>query len=207
MSETNYTPIQLYRTTTASLSPSAGNLADGELGINLTDEKLYFKNAGGTVKLLAANLMPVANGGTGATTATAGKVGLQVITSSTGSEILPVGTTAQRDSSPAVGYIRYNTDYGSFEGYSSSWSSLGGVKSVDGQTYITAELTVGAGDDTLRFYTNSALRKPLSYNQKRTSVINMDCKSSKTNEVENCESAPCNSSNFGFRTMAESKHQ
>ena len=70
MSETNYTPIQLYRTTTASLSPSAGNLADGELGINLTDEKLYFKNAGGTVKLLAANLMPVANGGTGVTTST-----------------------------------------------------------------------------------------------------------------------------------------
>lgn len=68
MSATNYTPIQLYRTTTASATPSAGNLADGELAINLTDEKLYFKNAGGTVKLLAANLTPVGNGGTGTTT-------------------------------------------------------------------------------------------------------------------------------------------
>lgn len=55
MAQTGFTPIQLYRTTTASAVPTSGNLADGELGINLTDEKLYFKNAGGTVKLLASN--------------------------------------------------------------------------------------------------------------------------------------------------------
>lgn len=54
MAATGFTPIQLYRTSTASATPSAGNLADGELAINLTDEKLYFKNAGGTVKLLAS---------------------------------------------------------------------------------------------------------------------------------------------------------
>lgn len=54
MSQAGFTPIQLYRTSTASATPSAGNLADGELAINLTDEKLYFKNAGGTVKLLAS---------------------------------------------------------------------------------------------------------------------------------------------------------
>jgi len=55
MAATNYTPIQLYRTTTAAATPSAVNLADGELAINLTDEKLYFKNAGGSVKLLASS--------------------------------------------------------------------------------------------------------------------------------------------------------
>lgn len=55
MAATNFTPIQLYRTTTASAVPTAGNLADGELAINLTDERLYFKNAGGAVKLLASN--------------------------------------------------------------------------------------------------------------------------------------------------------
>jgi len=55
MSATNFTPIQLYRTTTASAAPSAGNLAAGELAINLTDEKLFFKNAGGTVKVLASS--------------------------------------------------------------------------------------------------------------------------------------------------------
>jgi len=55
MSQSGYTPIQLYRTSTASATPTAGNLAAGELAINLTDEKLYFKNAAGTVKLLASN--------------------------------------------------------------------------------------------------------------------------------------------------------
>jgi hypothetical protein len=53
MAQSNYTPIQLYRTSTAAAAPSAGNLADGELAINLTDEALYFKNAAGVVKLLA----------------------------------------------------------------------------------------------------------------------------------------------------------
>lgn len=55
MAQSGYTPIQLYRTTTVSAAPTAGNLADGELAINTTDEKLYFKNAGGTVKLLASS--------------------------------------------------------------------------------------------------------------------------------------------------------
>jgi hypothetical protein len=53
--------------------------------------------------------------------------------------VIPVGTTAQRG--PTVqGTIRYNTDTSSFEGYSGTvWGSLGGVKSVDGLTYIVAE--------------------------------------------------------------------
>lgn len=54
MAQTGFTPIQLYRTSTAAAVPVNTNLADGELAINTTDEKLYFKNAGGTVKLLAS---------------------------------------------------------------------------------------------------------------------------------------------------------
>jgi hypothetical protein len=68
MAATGFTPIQLYRTSTAAAAPTAGNLADGELAINTTDEKLYFKNAAGTVKLLAANITPATNGGTGLST-------------------------------------------------------------------------------------------------------------------------------------------
>jgi len=55
MAASGFTPIQLFRTTTASATPTAMSLADGELAINLTDEKLYFKNAAGVVKLLASN--------------------------------------------------------------------------------------------------------------------------------------------------------
>lgn len=53
MSASGFTPIQLFRTTTAAAVPTAGSLADGELAINLTDEALYFKNAAGVVTLLA----------------------------------------------------------------------------------------------------------------------------------------------------------
>lgn len=67
MAQTGFTPIQLYRSTTTSAVPIAGNLLAGELAINTVDEKLYFKNNAGTVKLLAANITPVANGGTGLT--------------------------------------------------------------------------------------------------------------------------------------------
>lgn len=68
--------------------------------------------------------------------------------------VIPVGTTAQR--SPNVqGTIRYNSETSSFEGYTgSTWGSLGGVKSVDGLTYINAESAPGASDDTLTFVTD-----------------------------------------------------
>jgi hypothetical protein len=54
MAQAGYTPISLYYSTTASATPSAGNLVAGELALNTLDEKLYFKNSAGTVKLLAS---------------------------------------------------------------------------------------------------------------------------------------------------------
>ena len=53
MAQSGFTPVQLYRSTTAAAVPLAANLAAGELAINLTDEKLYFENASGVVKVLA----------------------------------------------------------------------------------------------------------------------------------------------------------
>ena len=55
MAATGYTPISLYYSTTASTAPIAGNLVAGELALNTLDEKLYFKNSSGVVKLLASN--------------------------------------------------------------------------------------------------------------------------------------------------------
>ena len=71
--------------------------------------------------------------------------------------IIPSGTTSDRPLAGVVedGAIRFNTETSQYEGYSSttsSWSSLGGVRDLDGNTYITAELSVGANDNTLRFY-------------------------------------------------------
>ena len=57
MAQTGYTPIQLYRTTTAGAAPSAGNLAAGELGFNINDADmaLYAENASGVVKRIINN--------------------------------------------------------------------------------------------------------------------------------------------------------
>jgi hypothetical protein len=70
---------------------------------------------------------------------------------------LPVGTTAQRPVSPAVGMVRYNSSQTAFEGYAAgAWSSLGGVKSVDGYTYILAETSPTAGNGDLDFYAENS---------------------------------------------------
>ena len=49
-------------------------------------------------------------------------------TSGTGSAVLPAGTDAQRDGSPLAGYIRFNTDADTFEGYDgTAWGAIGGA--------------------------------------------------------------------------------
>lgn len=54
MSQAGYTPIQLYYSTTAAAVPTAGNLASGELALNIADMKLYAKNSSNVVTLLAS---------------------------------------------------------------------------------------------------------------------------------------------------------
>lgn len=55
MAQTGFTPIQLYRSSTADAIPDAGDLAAGELALNYEDEKLFFENASGDVKVIAAS--------------------------------------------------------------------------------------------------------------------------------------------------------
>ena len=54
MAATNFTPIQLYYSTTASAVPLAANLAQGELAINITDGKLYYEDGSGVVQVIAS---------------------------------------------------------------------------------------------------------------------------------------------------------
>jgi fibronectin-binding autotransporter adhesin len=90
----------------------------------------------------------------GAATGTVTLNNNQVVFSTTDSIQIPVGTTAQRDSSPSAGQIRYNTTLSSFEGYGpgDAWGSLGGVKDVDGDTYLLTEASAGSDEDTFEFY-------------------------------------------------------
>jgi hypothetical protein len=123
MAATGYTPISLYYSTTASAVPVNTNLVNGELAINITDGKLYYKDNSGTVKLLASNgastpvttfsagttgftpntatsgavtlagTLNVANGGTGLTSLTAGSLPYGAGTSAFGA--LAIGTSGQ----------------------------------------------------------------------------------------------------------------
>jgi hypothetical protein len=138
MAQTNFTPISLYFSTTASAVPSAGNLVNGELAINITDGRLFYKNNSGVVTLLAsastasnsfsagttgftpntattgavtlAGTLNVANGGTGLTSLTAGSLAFGAGTSAFST--LAIGTAGQILTS---------------SGTAPQWSTLSGV--------------------------------------------------------------------------------
>lgn len=71
MPATNYTPIQLYRSTTSGNLPLAANLSPGELALNIADNDMtmYMENASGVVKSFfnnpAALKYPTADGTSG----------------------------------------------------------------------------------------------------------------------------------------------
>ena len=91
MAQTGYTPIQLYRTTTLGAAPSAVNLADGELAINVNDSDmaLYAKNNTGNVKRLINNpaglKYPTADGSSGQVVTTDGAGNLTLTSPTVGS--------------------------------------------------------------------------------------------------------------------------
>ncbi len=92
---------------------------------------------------------------------------------STQSIKLPVGATGDRPLVPTVGMIRYNSSLNRYEGYDgANWIRLDGVSDADGNTYITAELTPGANDNTIRFVTDGTQVADLT--SSRLNVINVD---------------------------------
>jgi len=110
MAQATYTPISLYYSTTASAAPTAGNLVNGELAINIIDGKLYYKDNAGAVQIIATkaavtNVNSISFGTTGLTpsTATTGVVtvagtlavanGGTGVTSSTGSGNVVLSTS------------------------------------------------------------------------------------------------------------------
>jgi hypothetical protein len=170
MAALNFTPISLYYSTTAAAVPTAGNLVAGELALNTVDEKLYFKNSAGVVKLLASNAvtapvttisfgstgltpatatsgavtvagtLAIGSGGTGQTTAGAAFNALSPITT-TGDLILGTGVnTASRLAIGANGYLLTS------DGTTASWQAApaGGVTTFSaGTTGLTPSSATG----------------------------------------------------------------
>jgi hypothetical protein len=136
MAATGFTPISLYFTTTAAAAPSAGNLVSGELALNITDEKLYFKNAGGTVKLLASNAIATfPSAGIANSTGTAW--GTSYTTSGTGTVVVlattPTITTPVLTNPTVSGYVESVAALGTVTGTATIVITAG--------TVVTATLT------------------------------------------------------------------
>jgi hypothetical protein len=72
MAQTGFTPIQLYFSSTTTNVPLAANLANGELAINITDGKLFYKDNANAVQVIGWKVTPTTAGGTGLTSYTAG---------------------------------------------------------------------------------------------------------------------------------------
>ena len=147
MAQTNFTPISLYYSTTAAATPSAGNLVAGELALNTADEKLYFKNSSGVVKLLASNAVtaPV-------TTITFGTTGLTPSTATSGA-VTVAGTLAPDNGGTGVSNNAAMTVTGS--GNFAYTRTLTGTTNVTFPT--TGTLATLTGTET---FTNKTLTNP-----------------------------------------------
>ena len=140
-------------------------LNGGDLYYNTTDDvmKVYTGSAWVTAYVPgdAANITSTATGDVAATNVQAAIAELDTEkvprTSTTGSARLPVGTSAQRDGTPAAGMIRYNSDLSSFEGYGSAWGAIGGGATGGGtdawalehDNTITTDYTIGTGKNVI----------------------------------------------------------
>jgi hypothetical protein len=136
MAALNYTPISLYYSTTAAATPSAGNLVAGELALNTLDEKLYFKNSAGTVKLLASTTSATGSVSSVAQTFTGG------IVSVAGSPITSSGTLALTvaGTSGGVPYFSSGTTWATSAALASQALVVGG-----GAGAAPATVTTGTG--------------------------------------------------------------
>lgn len=109
MAQTNYTPISLYYSTTASAVPVNTNLVNGELSINITDGKLYYKDNAGVVQTIATKAAV-----TNVNSISFGSTGLTPSTATTGA-VTVAGTLAVANggtngtSAPTAGAVPYGT--------------------------------------------------------------------------------------------------
>jgi len=141
-------------------------LTGGDLYYNTTSNvmRVYTGSAWVTAYVPgdAANITSTATGDVAATNVQAAIAELDTEkvprTSTTGSAVLPSGTEAQRDGSPSAGYIRFNSDASSFEGYNgTAWGAIGGGATGGGtdawalehDNTITTDYTIGTGKNVI----------------------------------------------------------
>ena len=138
------TNIILKKSAVADKSPIANDLVYGEVALNYADGYVYYKHTDNSIQSLSVtwdnvndnpattaglNLYTVPNpdaetfirinsdNTVSTLTDDEFRASIGTETATTGSAIIPAGTEAERDATPENGYLRYNSDAPTFEGY------------------------------------------------------------------------------------------
>jgi hypothetical protein len=146
MAQSGYTPILIYASGTATNVPLAANLTSSasgaELALNYADGKLYYKDSGGVVQILASKA-----GNVNVSSFSAGTTGLTPNTATTGAVTLAgtlvVGNGGTGLTSLTAGYIPFGNGTSAF-GSSANLTWDGTTFGVVGRLYNGSASTFGA---------------------------------------------------------------
>ncbi len=139
---------------------SATNLTAQQLNVSGIGTITTFNSTNGTITnlsvvnvnasgIITSVLLNVGVGGTIITTVNTTRVGINSTSPQTTLDIggtasikVPVGTTAERPASATIGFVRFNTDLNTYEGYNGSeWGGLGGASEKDTAVATTSVTT------------------------------------------------------------------
>lgn len=166
MAQTGYTPIQLYYSSTTTNVPLAANLSYGELAINITDGKLFYKDNANAVQVIGWKVVPATAGGTGQTSYAVGDL-LYADTTTTLAKLPDVATgnaliSGGLNTAPAWGKIGLTTHVSGVlpvanGGTNASAASITAFNNITG---YTASGATGTTSTNLVFSTSPTLVTP-----------------------------------------------
>ncbi len=156
MAQAGYTPLQLFHSATTGAAPTAGQLVDGELALNTRDQRLYFKNAAGSVQYFNVTGPTGPTGATGPTgpTGATGASGANGATGATG-DTGPTGPSGATGSPGTTG----DTGPSGSPGTTGATGATGATGPTGlGYTNLTSSssVTIGTGSKAFSVNVNNA---------------------------------------------------
>jgi hypothetical protein len=166
MAQTGFTPIQLYFSSTTTNVPLAANLANGELAINITDGKLFYKDNASAVQVIGWKVVPATAGGTGQTSYAVGDL-LYANTTTTLAKLPDVATgnaliSGGVNTAPAWGKIGLTTHVSGVLPVANGGTnaSTASITSFNNITGYTASGATGTTSTNLVFSTSPSITTP-----------------------------------------------
>ena len=166
MAQTGFTPIQLYYSSTTTNVPLAANLASGELAINITDGKLFYKDNANAVQVIGWKVVPATAGGTGQTSYAVGDL-LYANTTTTLAKLADVATgnaliSGGVSTAPAWGKIGLTTHVSGVLPVANGGTnaSTASITSFNNITGYTASGATGTTSTNLVFSTSPSITTP-----------------------------------------------